>query len=201
MNLYFSRKFPGGALPFKRLMGCAAGWGSIFTTGLTMIGSHFQQSYQNGVAHFRIFGVRKFFIFPVRKRTRKFVLQVESKVFFIQFIKKWVNSFQDDLYKGLIRQVHKQKVTKLGSRKLHICPKVTKMWSTAIGHKIDYNGDKYRNTLLFYWIVYIIYIDQHCFFMFSHFIFCFYVYSHFENQFGIMFVTRSSLFLPTFTNR
>ena len=31
------------------------------------------------------------------------------------------------------------KVTKLGSRKLHICPKVTKMGS-IIGHRIDYNG-------------------------------------------------------------
>ena len=30
-------------------------------------------------------------------------------------------------------------MTKLGSRKLHICPKVTKMGS-IIGHSIDYNG-------------------------------------------------------------
>ena len=30
-------------------------------------------------------------------------------------------------------------MTKLGSQKLHICPKVTKMGS-LIGHKIDYNG-------------------------------------------------------------
>ena len=67
-----------------------------------------------------------------------FVLQVNSNVFFSQ-LKKWVNSFQDDLFKGLIRQIHKQKVTKLGSRKLHICPKVTKMGS-KIGHRIDYNG-------------------------------------------------------------
>ena len=29
-------------------------------------------------------------------------------------------------------------MTKLGSRKLHICPKVTKMGS-MIGHKINYN--------------------------------------------------------------
>ena len=35
----------GGVLPYKRLMGCAAGWGRIFTTGLTIMGSHFQQSY------------------------------------------------------------------------------------------------------------------------------------------------------------
>ena len=103
------------------------------------MGLHFQQSYQNGVAHFRIFGVRELFIFTVSKPIRIFVLQVKSKVFFIQFIKKWVNSFFDDLFKGLIRQIHKQKVTKLGSRKLHIYPKVTKMGS-IIGHRIDYNG-------------------------------------------------------------
>ena len=30
-------------------------------------------------------------------------------------------------------------MSKLGSRKLHICPKVTKMGS-IIGHRIDYNG-------------------------------------------------------------
>jgi len=32
-------------------------------------------------------------------------------------------------------------VTKLGSRKLHVCPKVTKMGS-IIGHRIDYNGGR-----------------------------------------------------------
>ena len=30
-------------------------------------------------------------------------------------------------------------MTKVGSRKLHICPKVTKIGS-IIGHRIDYNG-------------------------------------------------------------
>ena len=121
---------PGGTLPFQRLIGrYAAGWGRIFTTGLTIMGLHFQKSYQNGAAHFRIFGVRELFIFTVSKRTRIFVLQVKSKVFFIQFIKKWVNSFFDDLFKGLIRQINKQKVTKLGSQKLNICPRVTNMGS------------------------------------------------------------------------
>ena len=38
-----------------------------------------------------------------------------------------------------VRQTHKQKVTKLGSQKLHFCPKVTEMGS-IIGHRIDYNG-------------------------------------------------------------
>ena len=74
----------------------------------------------------------------VSKHTKMFVPQVKSKVFFIQF-KKQVNSLQDDLFEGLIRQIHKYKVTKLGLRKLHICPKVTKMGS-IIGHRIDYNG-------------------------------------------------------------
>ena len=32
----------GGILTYKRLMGIAAGWGPIFTTGLTMTGSHSQ---------------------------------------------------------------------------------------------------------------------------------------------------------------
>ena len=35
---------------------CAARWGRIFTTGLTIMGLHFQYSYQNGVAHFLILG-------------------------------------------------------------------------------------------------------------------------------------------------
>ena len=39
--------------------GCAAGWGRIVTSGLTIIGSHFLWSHWNGVAHFRIFGVKK----------------------------------------------------------------------------------------------------------------------------------------------
>ena len=38
------------------------------------------------------FGIKcQFFIFTVSKRTRMFVLQMKSKVFFIKF-KKWVNS-------------------------------------------------------------------------------------------------------------
>ena len=35
-------------------------------------------------------------------------------------------------------QFIKKKVTKLGLRKLYICPKVTKIGS-IIGHRIDYN--------------------------------------------------------------
>ena len=33
---------------------------------------------------FGFFGVRQFFIFTVTKRTRMFVLQMKSKVFFVQ---------------------------------------------------------------------------------------------------------------------
>ena len=70
-------------------------------------------------------GVRPFFIFTVSKRTSMSVLQIKSKVFFIQS-KKWVNS-------------SKKKATRLGLRKLHICAKVTKMGS-IISYRIDYNG-------------------------------------------------------------
>ena len=48
-----------GVLPSNRLMECAAGWGRIFTTGLTIMGLHFYKSYQNGVAHFQDFGGQK----------------------------------------------------------------------------------------------------------------------------------------------
>ena len=89
-------------------------------------------------AHIFGFWGKKVLQVTFSKHTKMFVLQVKSKVFFIQF-KKQVNSLQDDLFEGLIRQIHKYKVTKLGLRKLHICPKVTKMGS-IIGHRIDYNG-------------------------------------------------------------
>ena len=41
----WDEKCPGmewGVIPYKRLWGCAAGWGRIFTTGLTIMGSLFQ---------------------------------------------------------------------------------------------------------------------------------------------------------------
>ena len=86
------------------------------------------------------FGVRKLFTFTVSKRTRMFVLQVKSKVFFVQF-KKFDNSLYDDLFKRFLRYIHKQTVTKLESRKLNICPKGAKMGS-IIGHRIDYKGGR-----------------------------------------------------------
>ena len=39
----------GGALPYKRLMvRNAGGWGRIFTTGLTIMGLHFQELLEWG---------------------------------------------------------------------------------------------------------------------------------------------------------
>ena len=37
----------------------AAGWGRIYTTGLTIMGLQFYESYLNGVAHFQYFGGQK----------------------------------------------------------------------------------------------------------------------------------------------
>ena len=54
----------GGYFFIRGSWGCAAEWGRIFTTGLTIMGSHI----------FGLFGVRQFFIFTVSKRTRRFVL-------------------------------------------------------------------------------------------------------------------------------
>jgi len=101
------------------------------------MGSHFHDLIDyNGVAFLiellewgRTFsdflGWERFLSFTVSKRTRMFALSMKSKVFFIQPKK--------------MRQFIKIEVTKLASRKLHICPKVTKMGS-LIGHRIDYNG-------------------------------------------------------------
>ena len=57
-------------------------WGRIFNRVTSQrMGSHI----------FGSFRVKQFFIFTVSKRTRMFVLQATSKVFFIQS-KKWVNT-------------------------------------------------------------------------------------------------------------
>ena len=45
INTSLSVKEPRGVLPYERLMGMYAGWGRIFPTVLTIIGSHFQWSY------------------------------------------------------------------------------------------------------------------------------------------------------------
>ena len=54
--------------------------GVAFTTGPTIRGSQI----------LGFWGVRQFFIFLASKRTRMFVLQVYSKVFFIKFKKNTV---------------------------------------------------------------------------------------------------------------
>ena len=46
----------------------------IFTTGLTMMGSHFQKVTRMGSHIFSFLGVRHFLIFTVSKGTRMFVL-------------------------------------------------------------------------------------------------------------------------------
>ena len=89
--------------------------GRIFNR-VTRMGSHI----------FGFLGVRLFVIFTVSKRTTIFLLQTESKV--VSF----------NLKNGSIHE-NRQWKWRLGWRKLHICPKVTKMGS-IIGHKIDYNG-------------------------------------------------------------
>ena len=78
VNLEMSLSYPSpgrrGYFLITGKWGCAAGWGPIFMTGLTIMGSHI----------FGFFGVRQFSIFMVSKRTRMFVLQMKSKVLLIQ---------------------------------------------------------------------------------------------------------------------
>ena len=67
LNVLKAGVVPGKGGPYfliRGQWGCATGWGRIFTTGLTIMGSHI----------FGFFGVRQFFIFTVRKGTRMFVL-------------------------------------------------------------------------------------------------------------------------------
>ena len=107
-----------------------------------MMGSHFHDWIDyNGVAFsiellVREWGrtfpdpvrVKQFFTFTVSKRTRMFVLQATSKVFFIQS-KIWVIHNNRYWYFYVFG-----KYIKIG-----ICPKVAKIGS-IIGHRIDYNG-------------------------------------------------------------
>ena len=63
-----------GGLPYNRLIGMCCWMGSHFHDCIDYLGSHFQYSYKNGVAHCLIFGIRQFFIFTVTKSTRMFAL-------------------------------------------------------------------------------------------------------------------------------
>ena len=65
--------------------------GSPFHDWIDYHGVAFSTVLLDGLTHFRFFGVRQFFIFTVSKRTKMFVLQMKSLVFFIQS-KKWVSS-------------------------------------------------------------------------------------------------------------
>ena len=68
-------------------LGCAAGWGHIFMTGLEDYykwGCIFNRVTRMGLHIFGFFRVRQFFTFTVSKRTRMFVLYVKSKVSFFQ---------------------------------------------------------------------------------------------------------------------
>ena len=51
---------PGGYFLVKDYWGCAAGWGRIFTTRLTIMGLHFSRVTKMGSQIFGIFGIRKF---------------------------------------------------------------------------------------------------------------------------------------------
>ena len=64
----------GGILPYKRLMGMCRWTGLHFSFSIELL-----ESENVRPAHFRIFGVRKFFTYTVSKRTRMFVLSVKVK--------------------------------------------------------------------------------------------------------------------------
>ena len=117
-----------GILPYKRLMEMYQWVGSHFHNWVDQNGAFSIELLEWGRTFSDFWTGKIDFIFTVSKRTRMFVLQLKIKVFFLFFIqsKNWVIS-------------KKQKVSKLGSRKLHIFPKVTNMGS-IIGHRIDYIG-------------------------------------------------------------
>ena len=58
-----------GVLPYKRLMGKCRWMGSNFHDWIDYNGVAFLIEFLEWVTHFRIFGVRKIFIFAVSKRT------------------------------------------------------------------------------------------------------------------------------------
>ena len=79
-NEFGSAHEPGGYfhLVIRGKWGCTAGWGRIFTTGLTIMESHFQLLLE-WCRTFSDFWVKTVLF------TRMFVLQVKSKVLFIQY--------------------------------------------------------------------------------------------------------------------
>ena len=83
----------GGAVPpHKRLMGICCWMGSHFHRWIDYNGvTYFNRVTRMGLYIFLVFRVRQFFTFTVSKRTRMCLLQMKSKVFFIES-KKWVSS-------------------------------------------------------------------------------------------------------------
>ena len=82
----------GGLLPYKRPMGMGRWMGWHFHDWIDYNGVAFSTELLEWGRTFSDFlGVRQFFPFTVRKRTRMFVQHMKSKVFFIQY-KKWANS-------------------------------------------------------------------------------------------------------------
>ena len=75
----------GGVLPYKRLMEICCWMGSHFHYWIDYYGvAYFNRVTRIGSYIFGFFRVRQFFIFMVRKHTSMFVLQMKSKVFFIE---------------------------------------------------------------------------------------------------------------------
>ena len=100
--LYFSSRWERSVLKtcrrflqmvylFQRPTGMCRWMGSHFHDRIDFNGVALSTVTIMGLRFCLIFGVRQFFILTVSKRTRMFVMQMESKVFFIQS-KKWVNS-------------------------------------------------------------------------------------------------------------
>ena len=85
----------GGVLPYKRLMRMYRWMESHFHNWIDYNGIAFSIVRVTRMrSHiFGFFGIGQFFIFTVSKRTRMFLLQMKSGVFFIQS-KKWVNSLK-----------------------------------------------------------------------------------------------------------
>ena len=87
-----TREGGGGLLPYKRPMGMGRWMGWHFHDWIDYNGVAFSTELLEWGRTFSDFwGVRQFFTFTVSKRTRMFVQQMKSKVFFIQY-KKWANS-------------------------------------------------------------------------------------------------------------
>ena len=105
--------------PYKRLMGMCRLMGSHFHDWIDYNGIAFSKELLEWGRTFSDFWGQRVVRIMVSKRTRIFVLQVKSKVFFIQFIKKCVVNANAETsrfhsFKGLfqIGKVHCQRYTR-----------------------------------------------------------------------------------------